>query len=84
MARLRLRLWLEADQLPRRIGRLHEFPDGIEYQSEFRLSSASSRRARSLWEASIPRSLTKALMMAMLACTARGLRNTLESIETPS
>ena len=40
--------------------------------------------ASSLCKTSVSRKLTKTRMMAMLTCTARELRNTLESIATPS
>ena len=46
-------------------------------------SSSSSRRESSTFEASIWRSLTKALMISMLTETARLLRSTLESMATP-
>ena len=46
-------------------------------------SKSASLRANSTWLSSILRNATKARMISMLVRTARLLRRTLESIETP-
>ena len=51
--------------------------------ASYLFSSAASLRASSVFERSISRKRTNVRMIAMLPCTARGLRRTLESIATP-
>ena len=67
--------------------RRHELADRIEDHPKlgesYFFSISFRRRTRSLWVAISSRSRTKARMISLLTCTARVLRNTLESIETP-
>ena len=51
--------------------------------ASYLFSRAASLRASSVFERSISRKRTNVRMIAMLTCTARGLRRTLESIATP-
>src|SRR5439155_26650408 len=67
---------MKADLPPWRIGRKRQLADGVEDDLELGVVFVFQER-------SISRKRTNVRIIAMLTCTARGLRRTLESMATP-